>query len=95
MPLNLASPAVTFTNSPFCEIIASDPEGKRVMPCFGNLFLDEPLPVDGKLVLDDSKPGFGMTLNPAVKLTPSAEYVPPAPRLVTQVSKAVFSNGVH
>jgi len=88
-------PIMTFTNSPFCEIIASDPEGKRVMPCFGNLFLDEPLPVDGKLVLDDSKPGFGMTLNPAVKLTPSAEYVPPAPRLVTQVSKAVFSNGVH
>jgi L-rhamnonate dehydratase len=65
---------VSFAGSPYCEIIASDPEGKKVMPCFGNLFLNEPVPVDGKLVMDD-RPGFGMTLNPEVKLTPSSEVL--------------------
>ena len=32
------------------------------MPLFGDLFTDEPLPVNGYLELSD-KPGFGVTLN--------------------------------
>lgn len=31
------------------------------------------MPVEGKLRMDD-RPGFGMTLNPAVELVPYAEY---------------------
>ena len=30
---------------------------------FGNLFTDEPLPENGFIVLDPTKPGFGVTLN--------------------------------
>ncbi|KIJ61256.1 hypothetical protein HYDPIDRAFT_138129 [Hydnomerulius pinastri MD-312] len=61
--------ALSQTNTPFAEIVCNAPDGKSVLPTFGKLFLDEPLPVDGKIdatMLD--KPGFGLTLNPGVKL---------------------------
>jgi hypothetical protein len=44
------------------ELIILAPDADRVWPLFGNLFLDEPLPVDGYVSLSD-KPGFGVTLN--------------------------------
>lgn len=45
------------------------PDGKSVQPSFGNLFLNEPLPVNGKIeVAALDAPGFGLILNPAVKL---------------------------
>ena len=34
----------------------------------GNLFLDEPLPKDGYITLNPNKHGFGVTLNPDLKL---------------------------
>jgi L-rhamnonate dehydratase len=34
---------------------------------FGGLFLDEPVPVNGKLTVSD-EPGFGLKLNPDAKL---------------------------
>jgi L-rhamnonate dehydratase len=46
-----------------------------VLPVFGDLFLDEPIPTKGFLTAADlDKPGFGLTLNPAAraKLIPSA-----------------------
>jgi L-alanine-DL-glutamate epimerase-like enolase superfamily enzyme len=55
------------TNSPFCEYVANSPDGLGVRPVFGNLFLDEPVPVDGRIDVGDA-PGFGLRLNPAAKL---------------------------
>lgn len=45
------------------------PDGRSVQPSFGILFLDEPLPVNGRIEVSDlDKPGFGLTLNSAVQL---------------------------
>lgn len=63
-------PVVSFPNSHFCEYIANSPDGEAVYPSFGDLFLDEPLPLNGKITLED-KPGFGMTLNPKAQLAPA------------------------
>jgi len=88
---------MSFPGSPFCEIIASDPKGEKVMPCFGDLFLDEPLPADGKLEMDN-RPGFGMTLNPAAKLIPAAQYSQAPPDFAANIGKkasAHMPNGVN
>ena len=39
------------------------PKADKIVSFFGNLFKDEPLPKDGYVQLDDTKPGFGVTLN--------------------------------
>lgn len=65
---------MSFPNSEFCEYIANSPDGASIHPCFGDLFLDEPLPVGGKIKLDESKYGFGMTLNPEAKLVPYSAF---------------------
>lgn len=65
---------ITFPNSPFCEYIANSPDGKAIHPSFGDLFLDEPLPVNGVVTLDENKYGFGMTLNPAANLVPFTAF---------------------
>lgn len=55
-------------NTPFQEYLANSPDGKSVLPVFGDLFLDEPIPTKGFLTTKDlDKPGFGLTLNPAVR----------------------------
>jgi UDP-N-acetylglucosamine/UDP-N-acetylgalactosamine diphosphorylase len=56
-------------NCPFQEYLANSPDGKSVMPVFGDLFLNEPIPDKGYLdvsILD--KPGFGLELNPNARL---------------------------
>lgn len=56
-------------NSPFQEYLANSSDGKSVLPVFGDLFLNEPIPEKGFLdvsVLD--KPGFGLEINPNAKL---------------------------
>lgn len=61
-------------NTPFQEYLANSPDGKSVLPVFGDLFIDEPIPVKGYLTSADlDKPGFGLTLNPAAqsKLVPA------------------------
>ncbi|OWF43765.1 uncharacterized protein LOC110459260 [Mizuhopecten yessoensis] len=50
-----------FCNCPVAEFIDMSPEADRIVPYFGGLFLDEPLPVNGFIDLPD-KPGFGVTL---------------------------------
>jgi hypothetical protein len=55
------------TNSPFCEYVANSPDGLDARPVFGNLFLDEPVPVNGRLDVGGA-PGFGLRLNPAARL---------------------------
>lgn len=70
-------------NTPFQEYLANSPDGKSVLPVFGDLFLDEPIPTKGFLTTADlDKPGFGLTLNPAVraKLIPGHQLLTlPAP----------------
>jgi L-alanine-DL-glutamate epimerase-like enolase superfamily enzyme len=56
-------------NSPFQEYLANSPDGKSVLPVFGDLFIDEPIPTKGYLDITElDKPGFGLTLNPNAKL---------------------------
>ena len=38
------------------------PRGDAIVPYFGGLFLDEPLPANGRIDLPD-RPGFGVTLD--------------------------------
>ncbi|OAA61929.1 Mandelate racemase/muconate lactonizing enzyme [Niveomyces insectorum RCEF 264] len=75
-------------NTPFQEYLANSPDGKSVLPVFGNLFEDEPIPTRGFLTAADlDKPGFGLTLNPAArsKLIPSAYLLAPAPAAALRV----------
>ncbi len=44
------------------------PVPDQVVPMFTPLLLDEPVPVNGRLKLDDT-PGFGVRLNPECKLS--------------------------
>ena len=52
-----------FPNLPMSEFILLSPDGASISPYFGDLFLDEPLPINGSIYLDPKKSGFGVTLN--------------------------------
>jgi len=51
-----------FHNCPIAELINLSPDADKIVPYFGTIFADEPLPKDGFLDLPD-RPGFGVTLN--------------------------------
>lgn len=51
-----------FRNCPMAEFINLSPKSDTITPYFGGLFPDEPLPANGFIDLDPSKPGFGVTL---------------------------------
>lgn len=51
-----------FRNCPVAEFINLSEKADKIVPYFGNLFDDEPLPKDGFIDLPD-RPGFGVTLN--------------------------------
>jgi len=55
--LQLANP-----NCPMAEFLMMSPKADTIVPGFGNLFVDEPLPNNGYLDLPD-KPGWGVELN--------------------------------
>jgi L-rhamnonate dehydratase len=55
------------TNAPFSEYVANSPDGTSVLPTFGALFTNEPVPVSGVVDIGDA-PGFGLNLNPAARL---------------------------
>jgi L-alanine-DL-glutamate epimerase-like enolase superfamily enzyme len=56
-------------NCPFQEYLANSPDGKSVLPVFGDLFTNEPIPTKGYLDLTElDKPGFGLELNPNARL---------------------------
>ncbi|KAJ5677291.1 enolase C-terminal domain-like protein [Penicillium maclennaniae] len=66
---------VSQSNCPFQEYLANSPDGKTVLPVFGDLFLNEPIPTNGYLdvaILD--KPGFASAL-----LTPAPQKALRAP----------------
>ncbi|KAJ5646264.1 L-rhamnonate dehydratase [Penicillium lividum] len=72
---------VSQSNCPFQEYLANSPDGKSVLPVFGNLFLNEPIPTQGFLdvsILD--KPGFGLELNPNAPLIPGSALLNPSPQ---------------
>jgi L-rhamnonate dehydratase len=52
---------------------ANSPDGESIAPSFGNLFLNEPLPVNGIIDLGD-EPGFGLELNPEAELVPYSSF---------------------
>ena len=53
-----------FTNCPMAEFLMISPAADKIVPLFGEVFVDEPLPQDGWLSLSD-KPGWGVELNRA------------------------------
>jgi len=53
----------SFPNLPMSEFIFLSSHGDQIQPYFGDLFLDEPLPIDGSIHLDPHRPGFGVQLN--------------------------------
>ncbi|MCY3781035.1 MAG: L-rhamnonate dehydratase [Chloroflexi bacterium] len=66
---------VAFTNCPMAEFLMMSPAADEIVPIFGDLFLDEPLPQDGCLTLPE-KPGWGVELNRA-GLSLSRPYAEP------------------
>ena len=50
-----------FRNCPVAESINLSPGADTIVPYFGGLFPDEPMPKDGWIEVP-TKPGFGMTL---------------------------------
>ena len=57
------------TGTAFCEYVAASPDGRSIRPVFGDLFVGEDLPKDGKLKVS-SAPGFGMELASRKMLEP-------------------------
>ena len=72
---------VSQANSPFQEYLANSPDGKSVLPVFGNLFTNEPIPTKGYLdVKTLDRPGFGLELNPHAGLIDATRILNPAPQ---------------
>ncbi len=60
---------ITRPETRFAEYILVSPDGADIAPEYGELFVDEPRPTRGAFDLGDlGGPGFGVTLNPAVRL---------------------------
>lgn len=71
---------VSQANSPFQEYLANSPDGKSVMPVFGNLFTNEPIPTKGYLDVSElDKPGFGLEVNPNAPLIDASRVLNPDP----------------
>lgn len=58
--------AIASDATPFSEFLMMAPQADKVVPMFAPLFTDEPVPVDGHVQVTEA-PGFGVTLNPALK----------------------------
>ncbi|KAF2140087.1 uncharacterized protein K452DRAFT_231194 [Aplosporella prunicola CBS 121167] len=72
---------ISQAHSPFQEYLANSPDGKSVLPVFGDLFINEPIPTKGYLdVTDLDKPGFGLELNPKARLIDAAGVLNPTPQ---------------
>ncbi|VEU22877.1 DEKNAAC103960 [Brettanomyces naardenensis] len=67
-------------NTPFQEYLASSPDSTAVLPVFGKLFTNEVIPSKGYLDITQlDLPGFGLKLNPDVKLIDAEGILNPAP----------------
>jgi L-rhamnonate dehydratase len=66
---------VTRHNSPFAEFLMMAPDADRVQPMFAPQLLGEPVPQNGRMRISAlDKPGFGVELNPNVKLSRPYEH---------------------
>lgn len=75
------------------KILCNAADGKSVQPAFGKLFLDEPLPENGQIQVSQlDKPGFGLTLNPAVKLIDASLMFSLAPQRSLGVREVTEEN---
>ena len=71
---------VSQPNSPFHEYLCNAPDGKGVLPVFGDLFTNEPMPIDGYIdVTQLDKPGFGLELSPNARLVDADYLLRPQP----------------
>lgn len=60
---------ITRHNSPFAEFLMMHPTADQVVPMFHPQLLGEPVPVNGKIKLNElDKPGFGVELNRDIAL---------------------------
>jgi L-rhamnonate dehydratase len=60
---------LTRPSTPFAEFLMMAPEADRVVPMFSPLFVDEPVPVDGRLRVSAlERPGFGVELDRTLEL---------------------------
>jgi L-rhamnonate dehydratase len=87
---------VSQTNAPFQEYLANDPKALAVLPVFGDLFTNEPVPTNGYLdvsVLD--KPGFGLKINPKARLRPGIDLFNPSPERLLTVREEAKPAGQH
>ncbi|ORY12390.1 nucleotide-diphospho-sugar transferase [Clohesyomyces aquaticus] len=86
---------VSQANSPFQEYLANSPDGKSVLPVFGDLFINEPIPTKGYLDVSQlDKPGFGLELNPKARLIDAMNILNPAPARPLKVEEPQ-ANGVQ
>lgn len=75
-------------NTPFHEYLSNSPDSLSVLPVFGLLFTNEPVPVKGYLdTTEFDKPGFGLEINPLVELIDTEFYLDPHPE------KPLMTNG--
>ena len=73
---------VSQANAPFQEYLVNSPDGKSVLPVFGDLFINEPIPIRGYLDVSElDKPGFGLEINPQAKLISAKHILNPAPQV--------------
>ena len=85
---------VSQSNCPFQEYLANSPDGKTVAPVFGDLFVDEPMPVAGKMPVSAlDRPGFGLTLNPCARLVNAEGILCPSPQRLLVDRKDGEANG--
>ena len=55
--------AMAFTNIPLCEFMMMSETADEILPNFGDMFVEEPLPENGYISLPADRPGWGLTLN--------------------------------
>lgn len=53
---------IAFANTPFQEVLVMSPDGRDVVPPFGDIFTGDPLPENGHLYPPD-RPGWGIDLD--------------------------------
>lgn len=83
---------VSQAHSPFQEYLANSPDGKSVLPVFGDLFINEPIPVNGFLDVSTlDRPGFGLELNPAARLIDASYILNPSPERLLKASSETES----
>lgn len=83
---------VTRHNSPFAEFLMMAPKADKVVPMFTPLLLDEPVPVNGRMLVSAlDKPGFGVRLNPACELHRPYTHEPAARAAVSLPNKAAVA----